>query len=789
MFISRLYLLLLSFCLVLSADAQTVLSRVSFPIDAQQTRSTLSKAGLDLSHGQSQRTSFSTIVQDFQFERFDQLGLRYTIDIADMNVYRKEEQDKNRSVIFECQETYQNTAIPKNFDLGTVGGFFSLPEILDQLDAMALLYPDLISIRRPIGNFKTWGNNSIYWVRISDHAETDENEPEILYTGLHHAREFISISQNIYYMWYLLENYQSNPLIKQILDHTELYFIPVINPDGLNYNVEGYDAGEDAFSRAHRKNLRDNDGDGKFDPKYDGVDLNRNYGYEWGHDDEGSSGFEGSDTYRGPSAFSEPETKAIQFFCNTHEFKIAINHHSYGNLLIYPWGYSDHHTQDSTTFTSYSSLLTEQNHFVYGLGEETVGYKTNGDSDDWMFGDLDIYAMTAEVGDSEDWFYPTRDRIIPLCQSTVHLNLQSARLVNSLIDITDETPAYVKPGVNPLTLELNRFGLLDGNVNISFQAVSNNIINVPAPFSINLQKFETDTRELSYTVSDLIQPGDKVKMEIIIQQDTYTYRDTLVKVRADIKTLLNDAGNLANWDRTNGVHWNTTSSTFKSAPVSFTDSPDANYEPNLNEAIVLNEIIDLRDATSAYAQFWARWELEDQYDFVSVQATLDGNNWVNLCGLYSKPGSFFQMYEEPLYDGDQHQWVLEKTDLSDYLGHQLQLRFILVTEGFVNKDGFYFDDFKVITINEETVATHDIDPSSFSVVPNPAADHITVQLPELSKPSLVVFNALGQRVYQAPSITGTLHTITTATWPSGVYQYVIYSGGEPVHSGSVCRIP
>jgi hypothetical protein len=63
------------------------------------------------------------------------------------------------------------------------------------------------------------------------------------------------------------------------------------------------------------KNLRDNDNNGVFDPQLDGVDLNRNYGYNWGYDDEGSSGYEGSDNYRGPSPFSEPETKAIQYLC------------------------------------------------------------------------------------------------------------------------------------------------------------------------------------------------------------------------------------------------------------------------------------------------------------------------------------------------------------------------------------------------------------------------------------------------------------------------------------------
>ena len=84
-----------------------------------------------------------------------------------------------------------------------------------------------------------------------------------------------------------------------------------------------------------------------------GVDLNRNYGYEWGFDDDGSSPFTENQTYRGPAPFSEPETNAIREFCNGHEFQIALNNHSFGNLLIYPFGFSDSPTIDQPTFLAF----------------------------------------------------------------------------------------------------------------------------------------------------------------------------------------------------------------------------------------------------------------------------------------------------------------------------------------------------------------------------------------------------------------------------------------------------
>ena len=263
---TRILPLLIFFCLVQAIEAQTVLSRVTFPIDETQTRSDLAKAGIDLTHGHGgTRNTFTTEIQDFDLKRFDQIGIRYTIDIPDLSIYRKAlAQSPRRETVLDCQDHTFDEVIPKNFELGHVGGYFSMPEVLDQLDIMAFLYPNLISVRKPIGDFKTWENNSIFWVKISDQPETDENEPEVLYTGLHHARELISVSQTIYYMWYLLENYDKDPMIKQIIDHTELYFVPVLNPDGYNYNVIGYDPEEDVFTRNHRKNMRDNDDSGFF---------------------------------------------------------------------------------------------------------------------------------------------------------------------------------------------------------------------------------------------------------------------------------------------------------------------------------------------------------------------------------------------------------------------------------------------------------------------------------------------------------------------------------------------
>ena len=222
MIMSRLYPLLLCLCLIQIADAQSILSRVTFPINESQTIQKLARAGIDLSHGDlSVRNAFTTELETYELKKLKELGIVYDVVIADMGLNRLHAHHDHRGGggLLSCQDHSFDEIIPKNFEHGSLGGFYSNSEVIDQLDIMAFMFPDLISVRRPIGNIKTWEGNNLYWVRISDHAETDENEPEILYTGLHHAREFISVSANIYVMWYLLENYAKDPVVRHIPDH------------------------------------------------------------------------------------------------------------------------------------------------------------------------------------------------------------------------------------------------------------------------------------------------------------------------------------------------------------------------------------------------------------------------------------------------------------------------------------------------------------------------------------------------------------------------------------------
>ncbi len=164
----------------------------------------------------------------------------------------------------------------------------------------------------------------------------------------------------------------------------------MVNPDGVEYSQNVY--------QMWRKNKRDNDNDGVFERTYDGVDVNRNYGYMWGYDDWGSSPSPWADTYRGEHAFSEPETQAIRDLALQHSFVFSISYHSYGELILYPWGYVDEDTPDHKLFTDIAAEMASYNGYAYGNAKDGIIYNTNGDADDWFYGDLGTFAYTFELG-------------------------------------------------------------------------------------------------------------------------------------------------------------------------------------------------------------------------------------------------------------------------------------------------------------------------------------------------------------------------------------------------------
>ena len=202
--------------------------------------------------------------------------------------------------------------------------------IRDELAAINKQYPRLTKLVR-IG--RSVQGQDILAIKLTRDAQRvrDGSRPAVLYSSTQHAREWITPEMNRRLLRYMLTSYASDATIRRVVNTTELWFVPVANPDGYDYTfTEG--------NRLWRKNLRDNDGDGVI-TGFDGVDPNRNFPYRWGYDNEGSSPAPSSLTYRGPSAGSEPETKALDRLMRRIGFAFQVNYHSAAELLLYGTGF------------------------------------------------------------------------------------------------------------------------------------------------------------------------------------------------------------------------------------------------------------------------------------------------------------------------------------------------------------------------------------------------------------------------------------------------------------------
>ncbi|WP_127794440.1 M14 family metallopeptidase [Agromyces sp. LHK192] len=246
--------------------------------------------------------------------------------------------------------------------------------VLEELVDQAAAHPKIAQLK-VIG--QTHQGQDIAAVRVTGKIAKQKQEgkrPTTVYVGAQHAREWITPEMVRRLLDLYLDSYGSDPRITKIIDSTELWFVPVANPDGYDHTFgEG--------NRLWRKNLRDNDGDGQITGA-DGVDLNRNYPTKWGYDNEGSSPNPVSDTYRGPAPGSEPETQALDGLFGDLTPEFLVNYHSAAELLLYGLGWQV--ATPSPDDVIYEAMVGDDaNPAVPGYDPDLSAelYTTNGDTD------------------------------------------------------------------------------------------------------------------------------------------------------------------------------------------------------------------------------------------------------------------------------------------------------------------------------------------------------------------------------------------------------------------------
>ena len=450
----------------------------------------------------------------------------------------------------DIEEFYKSRLIQnyssRDFDYGSMGGYYTFDEIEQNLDELSSLYPNLISEKISIG--QSLEGRNIWAIKVSDNPNIDENEPQALYTGLHHSREPMSYMNLFYFMHWLGENYNSDLLAQHLVNNREIWFIPAINPDGLVYNQSIAPSG----GGMQRKNTRDTCSGTPI-----GVDLNRNYGYLWGYDNDGSSPDGCSETYRGTSPFSEPETQAVRDFVNQHNFKINFNYHSYSDLLIYPFGYEYENNapqEDIDIFIEYGEDMVQYNDYVLGTGPDLL-YPVNGDACDWMYGEAGIFSYTPEIGGNSDGFWPATQRILPLAEENLYPNQVLALNAGSKYDveISLNSESFNSNDLYPLFISIMNRGLSNANGSVKIDILSSeNLIFELDQITLN----ELDSR-------DSIDLGDITYFELsnqavngsietitvnVYDNDYYYYSDSIeILIGQPISYIFDDFESNSSW--------------------------------------------------------------------------------------------------------------------------------------------------------------------------------------------------------------------------------------------------
>ncbi|HWA06117.1 MAG TPA: M14 family zinc carboxypeptidase [Ignavibacteria bacterium] len=712
----------------------------------------IENAGLHLDHVESIDNYVVAWLSASEIEMLKKSGVAYQVTVDDWMQYYN-----SRPVMSEQERKLAILQSESDFNIshsvyGSMGGYMTYAQVVNKLDSMRLEYPGLISTKFSIGN--THLGNQMWTVRVSNSPDAPTGRPEVWFHSLIHAREPMSMTQNMYFIYWLLENYNIDPYATYILRYRELYFTPIFNADGYLHNQTTNPNGGGMW-RISRKPCTGGTG----------ADLNRNYGpYSfWNFAGGGSSTVCGSETFRGDLPFDQVETQNAMNFVNSRNFKGALSYHTYGNYFIRPWGYSGAISPDENIYQNFSADMILQNQYTVGRSLQTVGYTVRGTTDDWYYNDsghTKIIAMTPEVGTSTDGFWPAQNRILPLAQSTVWSNIYFSLACGGYTapERTSLSKTSYLPGESgSLKVNFKNKGLNPAqNVKIELTSQSPYINISGVTFSYNtIASYYQDSVSLNFNVLSgaPLNKGLPIVLKIKQNDTSIVHQQKIyVCVGTGTTTLADSAENgTGNWTFTGG--WGTTTSQSFSPPTSFTESPTGNYGNTQTRTMTLAVPINVSANPVTVLSYYYRHDIEPLDNAYIQVSSNNGTNWVSV----------------KYYYGQQLTWkqdVLDITELANS-SSQMKIRFILVTNRSVSADGFYVDNIKIQNYQDVLtgVGNNGNVPDRFLLeqnYPNPfnPFTKIKYQLPKAGFVKLTVFDALGKIV----------RVLVNENKPAGVYE-------------------
>ena len=271
-------------------------------------------------------------------------------------------------------------------------GYHTYAEMVADVNALVAAYPTLVQ-KVSIGT--TYQGRTIWAVKVSDNVAIDEAEPEVLFDGLTHGDEHMGLEMGLKILHWLADGYGHDARITSIVNRREIWVIPAVNPDGGEYDISG------GRFRYWRKNRQPNAG-----TTTTGTDLNRNFGYRWGGGGRTSSN-PAAITYRGPYAFSAPETRRVRDFLASRvvdgrqQIRVAISYHETGRLVMWPYGYTTADIPVDMTGDDHNALAIIGKRMASTSGyrpqQASDLYITSGTTRDYEYGVYRIFAYTVEM--------------------------------------------------------------------------------------------------------------------------------------------------------------------------------------------------------------------------------------------------------------------------------------------------------------------------------------------------------------------------------------------------------
>jgi len=441
---------------------------------------------------------------------------------------------------------------PIDLPLGSMGGYLTYAEINAKLDEWRKAFPKLITARQSLG--KTHENRDQFVVKISDNADLDENEPEILIQSLIHAREPAGMMSMMRCIEYMLERYGTDPVVTDLVNNREIWYVSVVNPDGYEYNRSTNPGGGGMW----RKN-RWRSGSTVY-----GVDLNRNWGYQWGYDNRGSSGTPSSSTYRGTAAFSEPETRNIRDFVNLRKLKgmtTAWDIHCHGGLLMWPYGYANVKSPRDSVYAEVTQDMAAENNYQIGTIYTTI-YPANGTTVDWFEGDAGLWSWTPEIGHRVgDGFWPPTARILALAEENLHMLLTGIQYAGPYLIVKSRTVKEIGNNNNAydpgekieVTCVVRNRGVLPASAKLKVESASDFIAVEVGTVDIGTVPTATDAnnnqKPLRVGILESTPPGTDLRLDLVLEFNGHRLATPLHLTCGQGRVVVNDTCETATWTR------------------------------------------------------------------------------------------------------------------------------------------------------------------------------------------------------------------------------------------------